>query len=85
MTVRSYEVNSILSRLGARFIDFISIDIEGGELALFSAIDLGRFRPSVVCLEENEDWSKMDKEMHKKHYKSLGKVGSDRIYIGRDR
>lgn len=35
-------------------IDFINIDAEGADLEIFRSIDLGRYQPSLVCIETVE-------------------------------
>ena len=34
-------------------IDFLSMDIEGGEPAALAGFDIGRFRPELVCIESD--------------------------------
>lgn len=46
-------VDSILMEMGVRAIDFVTIDVEGGELDVLKGFDLGRFAPKVVVLENN--------------------------------
>lgn len=43
--------NTILSTHCSGAPDFVSLDIEGNELEVLRAIDFGRFRPKVFCVE----------------------------------
>ena len=36
-----------------RSIDFVSIDVEGAELAVLRGLDLRRFAPTVLVIEDN--------------------------------
>ncbi len=38
-------------------IDFISIDVEGHEFIVLGGIDLNRWKPRIVLLEDNKDLS----------------------------
>ena len=40
-----------LRQQGVTRIDFVSMDIEGGELAALAAFDLDRFKPELFCVE----------------------------------
>jgi len=41
----------ILAAEHVRKIDFLSIDVEGAELAVLQGLDLRRYRPSLICIE----------------------------------
>lgn len=43
--------NMIFSTYFAGMPDFVSLDIEGAELEVLKAVDFGRFRPKVFCVE----------------------------------
>lgn len=44
-------LNALLDRQGVKHIDFLSMDIEGGEPAALAGFDIERFRPELVCIE----------------------------------
>jgi len=45
-------INDILAKhFAAAAPDFMSIDVEGLDLAILSSMDFGRFRPYVICVE----------------------------------
>jgi FkbM family methyltransferase len=49
--VETITLNDLLAREGVERIDFLSMDIEGGELKALSGFDIERFRPRLVCIE----------------------------------
>jgi len=46
-------LDSILEEAHAPSVDFVSIDVEGGELAVLKGFDLRRWKPGVVIVETN--------------------------------
>lgn len=58
---RTYDVdiipiNTLLERhVGARTIDFMSLDVEGLDVSIIRSLDFGRFRPRVISVEFNSD------------------------------
>jgi len=46
-------LDSILEESAPPAIDFVSIDVEGGELAVLRGFDIGRWKPAVVIVESN--------------------------------
>lgn len=68
-TIEEYDVevvtlNSILEEFADRTIDFLKIDIEGGEDSLFSAFDLTRYRPRALVIEATEPGRKPEDDPH---------------------
>ena len=57
VSVPTRTLDSILEEAGFHSIDFISIDVEGHELHALSGIDLLRWKPRIVLLEDNKDLS----------------------------
>jgi FkbM family methyltransferase len=51
LEVPSITLTELLDQLGIKKIDFISIDIEGHEMAGLNGFDIDRFRPELVCVE----------------------------------
>jgi FkbM family methyltransferase len=46
-------LDSILAEVAPRRIDFVSIDVEGGELQVLGGFDLRRWQPAIVIVETN--------------------------------
>lgn len=53
MRVPQRTLDSILEEVSPPAIDFVSIDVEGGELAVLQGFDLARWKPGVVLVENN--------------------------------
>jgi len=51
--VRTITLNRLLDLLQIKTIDFLSMDIEGGEVAALAGFDIKRFKPKLVCIEVN--------------------------------
>ncbi|MEM1206814.1 MAG: FkbM family methyltransferase [Acidobacteriota bacterium] len=47
-------LNDLLDGLEVKKIDFLSMDIEGGEKKALAGFDIARFAPELVCIEMNE-------------------------------
>jgi FkbM family methyltransferase len=49
--VPTITLNELLQREGVTKIDFISMDIEGGELGALAGFNIDRFKPELLCVE----------------------------------
>ena len=49
--VETSTLDTLLERQGVEKIDFLSMDIEGAELAALKGFDIKRFRPDLCCIE----------------------------------
>jgi FkbM family methyltransferase len=46
-------LDAILAEAAPASIDFVSIDVEGGELQVLGGFDIGRWKPAIVIVETN--------------------------------
>jgi FkbM family methyltransferase len=53
LQVPAITLTELLDDSGVSRIDFLSLDIEGGEPLALDGFDIDRFRPELVCLEVN--------------------------------
>jgi FkbM family methyltransferase len=53
MRVPAKTLDSILEEVGAGKVDFVSIDVEGGEMDVLSGFDIRRWAPEIVVVESN--------------------------------
>ena len=53
ITVRTATLDSLLDEAGYSEIQFITVDVEGHELAVLEGFTLARFKPRIVILEDN--------------------------------
>ena len=81
-------INQILEEHELFHIDFLSLDIEGGELNILKAIDFERFFIDVISVENNwEDEickeaknSNIRKYMEATGYEYITRLGVDEVY-----
>jgi hypothetical protein len=53
-SVPGFSINTIMNKfLKSDFIDFLSIDIEGMELAVLETVDFNRYEFGAICVEHN--------------------------------
>jgi FkbM family methyltransferase len=45
-------LNHILEQSGIAKVDFLSMDIEGGQLAALHGFDIAKYRPDLACIED---------------------------------
>ncbi len=74
-------VNRILELAPNNYIDYLSIDIEGGELEVLKAIDWEIFFISVLSVENNENLSDFKNYMNSINYTYITRLGVDDIYV----
>ncbi|MBY0109993.1 MAG: FkbM family methyltransferase [Candidatus Babeliaceae bacterium] len=79
--VECYKLNDLLEKYGLYTIDYLTLDIEGGELDVLKSIDFDVFNIHVIDVENNYNDSKIKKFLLSKGYKLLHKLGVDELYI----
>ena len=55
LKIPTITLNKILEREGVKKIDFLSLDIEGFELAALNGFDIQKYRPDLVCIEVQKE------------------------------
>lgn len=53
LRVPARTLDSMLEEAGATRVDFVSIDVEGGELDVLAGFDIRRWQPRIVIVESN--------------------------------
>lgn len=83
VTVPMRTLNDMLTEAGVKKIDFISIDVEGGELEVLAGFDLSRWQPRVVILENNDRkrCAKLQDEMLRRGYHYYINTGCNEWYV----
>jgi len=72
---------TLFRQAGVERVDFLSLDIEGGELEVFSTIADTGVRPRCVSIEQNAPPEEMDMGMSRFGYNFIAKLFPDRIYV----
>jgi FkbM family methyltransferase len=73
----------ILVDQGLSRIDYVSIDIEGGELAVLSTFPFHRFDIGAWSIEVNEPEPQIARVMSDAGFQLFGHFGSDELYVHR--
>lgn len=84
ITVPTRTLNAIFEESGMAEVDFVSLDIEGGELAALEAFDFGKFPVGAWAIENNTGGSQIAKLMRKQGYNLAEFCGVDEIYARND-
>jgi len=88
ISVKAIPINDLLESQELFHIDFMSLDIEGGELEILKAIDFDRFYIEVISVENNweDPWymeaknSTIRKYMESAGYEYITRLGVDEVY-----
>ena len=66
-------------------IDYLSLDIEGGEMDLLESIDFSKYKIKVISVENNSpDKINFELFFKKKNYSFFDRVGQDEIFFNND-
>jgi FkbM family methyltransferase len=84
ITVPTLSLNSLFAETGMDRVDFVSLDIEGGELAALTAFDHTRYRVDVWAIENNTGGPQIATLMREKGYNLAEFCGVDEIYVRND-
>lgn len=63
------------------FIDFLSLDVEGGEMQVLETIDFERFRFGLITIENNPGTAVLRDYMAKRGYRILLDLGVDLMFV----
>ena len=81
--VNSITFNDFMSRNypDIKYIDFLSIDIEGGELIALKTIDFNKYSFGLITVENNFEEGVLINFMKEKGYKVLIDIGLDILFV----
>lgn len=85
-TVRTIEVDcytfaDVLKKFGVSHVDFLSLDTEGGELAILKNIDFDITPVSVISVENNYSTNCVQRYLKSQGFLFLGAFKHDEIYM----
>lgn len=75
-----YSINTLLEKYKLHHIDYLSIDVEGGEKSIIEELDFNRFDISVISIENNYGDYQIPKVLLNKGYK-LDSIVGDEFYV----
>jgi len=74
-------LNSLIAEAGLSRIDFLSIDVEGMELEALSGLDLQRFPPHLILLEDHFYNYQKHFFLRRRGYKLVRRTGYNNWYV----
>lgn len=82
VTVPHTSLGNLCSKHAIHRIDFLSIDIEGGEIKALKGLDFQRIRPRLILLEANHQEARDDRQqfMNALDYRELQTFGSNILF-----
>ena len=83
ITVEARSLNSILQETNTNNIDLLSIDVEGAELDVLQGLDLQRFKPSLILLEDKHLYLTKHRYLKKKGYCLVKRTRQNCWYVPR--
>jgi FkbM family methyltransferase len=82
--VKTSTFNTLMGHYpGINYIDFISIDVEGGELSVLKTIDFTRYSFGLMMIEDNSGG--LVSFMKNNGYRVLGKIVRDYMFVKDDK
>lgn len=81
LPVETVRLDTLLKQHALHQIDYLSIDIEGGELAALRDFPFDEYDIRVISLEMNANQSKLRTLMAENGYKRAACIGVDEIYV----
>ncbi len=79
--VDGYRLNDILEKHTLYYIDFLSLDTEGGELEILNSIDFDRFYIHTMTVENNYDSKEFREFLESKGFNYLRNYWKDEVYV----
>jgi FkbM family methyltransferase len=84
-SVKAKTFESLMENNKIKHIDFMSIDVEGSELAVLESIDYNKYKFELITIENNHGIKKLREYMFQKGYKVLLDIGLDVLFIPQDK
>lgn len=81
--VDCYRLNDLLEQYGLYHIDYLSLDIEGGELDVLKSIDYDRFKIYIIDVENNYNNPEFKKFLATKGFTFIKEIAGDEFYVNR--
>ena len=75
ITVAARTLNSILKEAGATEIDLLSIDVEGAELQVLKGLDINKYKPKLILLEDKHLYLTKHRFLKKRGYRLIKRTG----------
>jgi len=80
VSMQGARFDSIMADLGVSVIDYLSIDVEGGEMKILESIDFSAFEITLIGIENNYGDSSIADLLSRYGYKKIVNLGCDEFY-----
>lgn len=80
VSVETITLNDALNKANIESLDFVSIDIEGGEHDALMGLDLEKYNPSVLLIENKENQFIIREFMKRRGYSFHHRIVKDDIF-----
>ena len=81
--VPTVRLSTLLEKNTMYHIDFMSLDIEGGELEVLKTIDFKRFYIAAIAVENNYQTTEMREFLESQGFRFVARVHIDEMYINK--
>lgn len=78
--IQCVDINFLLSKYNLYNIDFLSIDIEGGEIEILKKIDFSKFKVKYISVENNYNNYQIKEILEKANFTFVNRLAIDDIY-----
>lgn len=86
ISVPTRTLASLLDEAGYTQVDYVSLDVEGAEMAVLEGLDFDKYRITAWTIENNRgDVGVIPKFMQSKGYQRVERLGVDDVYILADK
>lgn len=79
--VKAQTLNAVLEELNVKSIDLLSIDVEGAEMEVLKGLDLKKYRPRLIILEDKHVYLDKHKYLTKRDYRLVKRTTLNCWYI----
>lgn len=84
LTVKCHLLNDILDENSISQVDFLSIDIQGGEFDILSSIDFDRFQINVITVEDSYNDQRCIPFLEQKGFNFVKRIRSDLVFVNKN-
>lgn len=78
--IKCVDINLLLSKYNLYNIDFLSIDVEGGELEIVKRIDFSKFNIKYITIENNYKNVLIEEVLKKSNFTFINRLNIDDVY-----
>ena len=77
-------LDAILAEAGVERIDFLSVDVEGAELAVLRGFSIARYRPRLILIEDDVQDLAKHAYLEARGYKLVRRTALNNWYVPRE-